>query len=256
MIVQDVPLLFEVGLDAEMDKTVVVDAPLELRVARVVARAVAGGGLTADEVRSRDAAQLPLAEKVRRADFVIDNSGELERPRASSRKSLASPHYLTAGLMFVKLNLHLSNYKCRLANHERRYTHGYCWLPFSRCLAETNRLKIVGLLAHQPYTVEQLAALLEVGSPTVSHHLRKLAAVGLVEAKAEGYYSVYSLRPEVLHEQAKVLLGDEGFGGLAEDVDRSAFDRKVLGTFTDERGRDHGVSGTAEKIPGFAKPRA
>ena len=74
VIVHDVPLLFEVGLDAEMDKTVVVDAPLELRVARVVARS----GLSADEVRARDAAQLPLAEKVRRADFVIDNSGELE----------------------------------------------------------------------------------------------------------------------------------------------------------------------------------
>ena len=72
VIVHDVPLLFEVGLDAEMDKTVVVDAPLETRVARVIARS----GLTADEVRSRDAAQLPLAKKVERADFVIDNSGD------------------------------------------------------------------------------------------------------------------------------------------------------------------------------------
>ncbi len=109
-------------------------------------------------------------------------------------------------------------------------------VAFFKVLAETNRLKIVGLLAHQPYTVEQLAAFLGVGSPTVSHHLRKLAGVGLVEAKAEGLYSVYSLRPEVLHEQAKLLLSDEGFGGLAVDVDRSAFDRKVLGTFTDETG--------------------
>ena len=115
-------------------------------------------------------------------------------------------------------------------------THTATLVAFFKALADTNRLKIVGLLAQQPYTVEQLAALLEVGSPTVSHHLRKLAGVGLVEAKAEGYYSVYSLRPEVLHEQAKVLLGDESLGGLAEDVDRSAFDRKVLGTFTDSAG--------------------
>lgn len=109
-------------------------------------------------------------------------------------------------------------------------------VAFFKVLADTNRLKIVGLLAQQSYTVEQLAALLEVSSPTVSHHLRKLAGVGLVEAKAEGYYSVYSLRPEVLHEQAKVLLGDEGFSELAGDVDRSAFDRKVLGSFTDDTG--------------------
>ena len=109
-------------------------------------------------------------------------------------------------------------------------------VAFFKVLAETNRLKIVGLLAQEPYTVEQLAALLGVGSPTVSHHLRKLAGVGLVEAKAEGYYSVYSLRPEVLQEQAKLLLGNEDFSGLAEDVDRSAFDRKVLATFTDLTG--------------------
>ena len=74
VIIHEVPLLFEVGLDAEMDKTVVVDAPLATRVVRVVQRS----GLTAAEVRSRDAAQLPLTEKLKRADFVIDNSGEQE----------------------------------------------------------------------------------------------------------------------------------------------------------------------------------
>ncbi len=109
-------------------------------------------------------------------------------------------------------------------------------VAFFKALADPNRLKIVGLLAQQPYTVEQLAALLDVGSPTVSHHLRKLAKVGLVEAKAEGYYSVYSLRIDKLQEQAKLLLGENGLGDLAESVDLSAFDHKVLGTFTDETG--------------------
>lgn len=70
----------------------------------------------------------------------------------------------------------------------------------------------------------------------MSHHLRKLAKVGLVEAKAEGYYSVYSLRTDRLQEQAKLLLGEDGLGELAESVDLSAFDRKVLGTFTDDTG--------------------
>ena len=119
-------------------------------------------------------------------------------------------------------------------------SHTATLVAFFKALADPNRLKIVGLLARQPRTVEQLAALLEVGSPTVSHHLRKLANVGLVEAKAEGYYSVYSLRPEALQEQAKLLLGEGGLGDLAADVDlfsaASAFDRKVLGTFTDETG--------------------
>lgn len=107
-------------------------------------------------------------------------------------------------------------------------------VAFFKVLADTNRLKIVGLLAQRPCTVEQLAALLGVGSSTVSHHLRKLAQAGLVVARAEGYYSVYSLRSEVLHEQAKLLLGEEGYGSLAGEVNPSAFDRKVLGAFTDD----------------------
>lgn len=72
-VVQDVPLLFEGGLDTEMDAVLVVDAPLELRLARVTARS----GLTAEEVRARDARQLPAEEKRKRATFVLDNSGDL-----------------------------------------------------------------------------------------------------------------------------------------------------------------------------------
>lgn len=120
-------------------------------------------------------------------------------------------------------------------------------VAFFKALADTNRLKIVGLLAQQPHTVEQLAALLGVGSPTVSHHLRKLSGAGLVEARAEGLYSVYSLRPEVLHEQAKALLGEGGLRDLAGDVDLSAFDRKVLGTFTDETGAIMAFPGQQKK---------
>jgi dephospho-CoA kinase len=79
VVVHDVPLLFENGLDADMDATIVVSAPLEVRVARVQARARAGGspGLDDEAVRSRDAAQLPLEEKLARATFVIDNGGPL-----------------------------------------------------------------------------------------------------------------------------------------------------------------------------------
>jgi dephospho-CoA kinase len=72
VIVHDIPLLFEVGLENTFDTVVVVTAPLELRVKRVAARS----GFTEAEVRARDAAQLPLTEKVRRADVVIDNSGD------------------------------------------------------------------------------------------------------------------------------------------------------------------------------------
>lgn len=104
-------------------------------------------------------------------------------------------------------------------------------LDFFKALADANRLKIVGLLAQEPRTVEQLAASLEVESPTASHHLRRLSKVGLVEARAEGYYSVYSLRTDRLQEMAQRILGGEELPRLAEGVDGSAFDRKVLQTF-------------------------
>lgn len=74
VLVQDIPLLFESGLQDGFDFVVVVTAPLEERVRRVMQRS----GLSADEVRRRDAAQLPLEEKVARADFTVDNSGSEE----------------------------------------------------------------------------------------------------------------------------------------------------------------------------------
>jgi DNA-binding transcriptional ArsR family regulator len=110
-------------------------------------------------------------------------------------------------------------------------------LAFFRALADANRLKLVGLLAHAPQTVEQLAAALGVGSSTVSHHLRKLADVGLVHARADGPYSVYRLDPEPLRELAKRLLVSESLPPLAADADLGAFDRRVLKAYLEPDGR-------------------
>ncbi|MCD0165544.1 dephospho-CoA kinase [Deinococcus sp. 12RED42] len=71
-VVQDVPLLFEGSLHAQMDAVIVVDAPLPLRVRRVMDRS----GLTEAEVLARDARQLPAEQKRQRATVVIDNSGD------------------------------------------------------------------------------------------------------------------------------------------------------------------------------------
>jgi len=69
----EVPLLFEVGLDAAFRPVVVVDAPVDVQVERTVRR----DGATRDEALDRVRAQIPLAEKARRADYVIDNTGTL-----------------------------------------------------------------------------------------------------------------------------------------------------------------------------------
>jgi len=110
-------------------------------------------------------------------------------------------------------------------------------LDFFKALADPSRLRIVGLLARTPQTVEQLAAALGLSKGTTSHHLRRLAEAGLVEARAEGYYRTYSLRDEALQEKAARLLGAQTLPRLAEDADLEAWERKVLETFCDAEGR-------------------
>jgi dephospho-CoA kinase len=74
-VVQDVPLLFEGEAWKSMDAVLLVDAPLQLRLERVLAR----GGLTREAVLARDAAQMPIAQKRALLDQlpgrVIDNGG-------------------------------------------------------------------------------------------------------------------------------------------------------------------------------------
>jgi hypothetical protein len=107
---------------------------------------------------------------------------------------------------------------------------------FFKVLAEPNRLKIVGYLAGGSHTVEQIAQFLGVGVSTTSHHLSRLSDEGLVSARAEGYYSVYSLHTEVLTELAKTLLKRETLPRLAGEQEGDVYDRKVLATFSNPDG--------------------
>jgi hypothetical protein len=110
-------------------------------------------------------------------------------------------------------------------------------LGFFRAMADPSRLKIVGLLAQQAYAVEQLSALLGLGESTVSHHLSRLSDAGLVSARPEGHYSMYSLHQEALAAMARRLLKTDQLPALARGVDRASFDRKVLASFTGPDGR-------------------
>ncbi len=71
VIVHEIPLLFEVGLQDDFDFTVTVDAPVEERSRR----ACTGRQWTEDEFRSVCGAQLAPDEKRRRADHVLHNNG-------------------------------------------------------------------------------------------------------------------------------------------------------------------------------------
>lgn len=110
-------------------------------------------------------------------------------------------------------------------------------LGFFKALADANRLKIVALLAGGEQPVERLAATLGLSSPTVSHHLARLSAIGLVSARAEGYYSIYRLEDGALSVVARRLLSETTLPAVAAEVELDAFDRKVLAAFLDADGR-------------------
>lgn len=101
-------------------------------------------------------------------------------------------------------------------------------LTFFKALADANRLKIVGLLSQHPYSVEQLAALLNLRPPTVSHHLKLLSEAGLVSARAESYYNLYQLESGVLEQIARQLAVQDSLPSMAAEVDLQAYDRMVL----------------------------
>jgi dephospho-CoA kinase len=77
-------LLVENGLAEAFRPLVVVAVPEAVQIARMLAR----DGATEAEARARIAAQLPLADKVKLADHVIENSGTIEATRARADQVL------------------------------------------------------------------------------------------------------------------------------------------------------------------------
>lgn len=106
-------------------------------------------------------------------------------------------------------------------------------LQFFKVLADETRLKIVGILAGRECSVEELAAMLGVREPTVSHHLTKLKTLGLVRMRSEGTTHLYRLDAEALRAANKELLTREKLASLVDDMEGDAWQRKILRDFFD-----------------------
>ena len=85
VVLLDIPLLFEKGGAAAVDRIAVVSAPEAVQRARVLARP----GMTPEKFERILALQMPDAEKRARADFIIPTGGPIEETRASVRRILA-----------------------------------------------------------------------------------------------------------------------------------------------------------------------
>lgn len=81
LVVNDIPLLVEVGYAPFFDEVIVVDVPVETQVERAIAR-----GMTEIDARARIAAQASRGERLAAATYVIDNTGSLDDLRKRVRE--------------------------------------------------------------------------------------------------------------------------------------------------------------------------
>jgi dephospho-CoA kinase len=89
LVVSDIPLLFEAAEPGEFDVIVLVDAPEEVRLGRLMEHR----GLDEEEARRMIEAQMPSREKRARSDYVIENDGDpaaLERTAKEVWRALRS----------------------------------------------------------------------------------------------------------------------------------------------------------------------
>ena len=89
--VADIPLLYETGRDDDFDAVIVTTCEPEEQLRRVMKR----DRLGETEARQRIAAQLPMAEKVARADYVIRTDGSYEETDGQVRRVLEALTQLT-----------------------------------------------------------------------------------------------------------------------------------------------------------------
>jgi predicted transcriptional regulator len=128
-------------------------------------------------------------------------------------------------------------------------------LRFFKALADESRLKIVGILASQECSVEELAALLQLKEPTVSHHLSKLKELNLVSMRPEGNAHLYQLNSEALQSLSKEIFTPEKMASLVEDVNTEAWENKVLKTYIEGDFQNPASVQHLKEIPASRKKR-
>lgn len=73
LLILDVPLLFETGMENLCDQVLVISLPEKIELERLMKR----NNLTLEEAASRIHSQMPLKEKEAQADYVVDNTGTI-----------------------------------------------------------------------------------------------------------------------------------------------------------------------------------
>ena len=120
-------------------------------------------------------------------------------------------------------------------------------VDYLKVLAHEARLRILGLLATRERSVGELAEILELREPTISHHLAKLSGIGLVTMRARGTAHLYRLEPAGLRDLGRELFTAERVADLAPAPRAEDWEAKVLRTYLSQ--------GRLTKIPDLRKKR-
>jgi DNA-binding MarR family transcriptional regulator len=121
-------------------------------------------------------------------------------------------------------------------------------LQFFKALAHESRLRLLGLVAQREHSVQELATLVGLKEPTVSHHLSMLKGLGLVSQRQDANTHWYRLEPEAIANLAKQVLSREQIAGLAAASAPDDWQVKVLETFV-------APDGALKSIPASRKKR-
>lgn len=105
-----------------------------------------------------------------------------------------------------------------------------------KLIGDDSRLKILGILENRPCSVEELSVLIGVRAPTISHHLEKCSAAGLVRMIKEGNTHIYSLAEQEVDALAKFIDPRRLFKQARSAIKLGSWDEKVLNDFL-EKGR-------------------
>ncbi|MBE9207632.1 metalloregulator ArsR/SmtB family transcription factor [Nostoc sp. LEGE 06077] len=128
-------------------------------------------------------------------------------------------------------------------------------LQFFKVLADESRLKIVGILANQECSVEELAALMQLKEPTVSHHLTKLKEVNLVTMRPDGNSRLYQLDNAALENISKEIFTPGKIASLIEHIDTEAWESKVLNNYLESNSTSLDGVQRLKEIPVSRKKR-
>jgi len=100
-----------------------------------------------------------------------------------------------------------------------------------KCLADRSRLQILKSLAVEDMYTERLAERLGLTAPTVSFHMKKLEDAGAVTSRREQYYTVYSLKHDVLMTNILDIISERSDEEDEQAKREAEYRRKIIETF-------------------------